>query len=435
MLKIKFEKSKQNIKKIKLIVMISAIFLIIIVSIFFVANLNKYSETEDAEAGSCNVQGGRQNSAGCGSNGGCCDYSQAQSFIGLSDAGCGPSNCVKLDTRYSDNICQYTHFDVCIQKSVAVSGQSGGLQCSKMCYWGCCSPKNGVATEQYKELAGGKIVSYHEYYKGDGMDGRLDGADCSMLRGWAGTKSDFMKPVDIFFSIGKPYDQGGVIFNPGQKADIKPAKYATEVCSMLDNKPDGEFPECRECTGTACNHVYEVDLTEFTDSGVFNGEAGNRIYAYASDQGKVIVLTDGGTASKQYAELSTSCGDSWDGESDELPSSAIGRGDDDDDDDDSGEGGNEPINFDLNLDGELNLQDLNYFGTGYRACNTNSSSPDSTECLKYKKGGSESNLDFTDDDKVDLSDFVEFASAYKVCNVPGDSDSQDSTECKALKGQ
>ncbi|MBD3362525.1 hypothetical protein GF362_02290 [Candidatus Dojkabacteria bacterium] len=264
-----------------------------------------------------------------------------------------------------------------------------------------------------------------KYWNHDLFDGRLEAVSCERIVGWIGTKDDLMAQMPVFFTIGGPYEGNGVVFNPNTIADIKREK---AVCDFLDGTLS-MAEECVTCEGTSCNHGFEINLPNYTDSPIFNNSSNNKVYAYGVYKGQIAAIMDGPSFSKFFLEIPENCGDGWDGNSDEIPTYTetptpgpveIPEG----------------VNFDFNLDTLIDLNDFTLFANGYRECNKpdNPDSQNSPECEMYKSTDATFDFDFNDDQKVDLNDFVIFAQVYKVCNKPGDTAAQDSTDCNQYKG-
>lgn len=394
----KFKYSRKNRKKVFLIFLLFILLLASIGAVYFVNNLSKYSETEDASAsGDCPPWAKSLGGIGCHYGK---DTNPNHASIG--DAECHPDYAFQVNVS-NYNVCNFTHDLVCVQQYWDNTYDG----CLFSADWECCSPSrhDGATPERYIAFSDGSLINEVDYYMGEGIDGRLDEASCTRLYGWAGTKSDFNAQTDIFFTIGNTVNQGGIVFNPGILADL-PSDDGSDICDFLDNKSDGKIKACKNCDGTSCIHRFDIDLTQFADSAIFNGEAGNKIYAYSSYNGEVSGLMDGPTATQWYLTIPESCGDGWDGESDELPPSVVGPVTPSDDQDGTITPGSGTCNGDIDYDssGEVNIKDFVEFKAPYVACNS-SQDADSSACKMI-------DLNCDNDPSKIIQDFLVFRDLY-----------------------
>lgn len=396
MSKTKIKLNKDDSKKIKLITFLFGLLVLMFLSLVFVNQFSKYAETKQSEAsGSCGA-GGEPIAGGCHYGN---DPQHASSGAGSTPrtSNCNTDDSIYMDVSRDNSACNYTHSDVCVQKQ----WDNTSANCVYSADWECCSSmwNGGKHTDSYIVDSDGSVVLERDYYNDTGIDGRLDKVYCTEIYGWAGTKSDIFEQVDIFFTVGAPFGEGGIVFNPGIKADL-PDENGSIICDFLDAKSDGPIHDCQVCKDDACEHLYKVDLSQYPDSPIFNGGEipnGNRIYAYAvSSFGETQNLLDGPTAKIPYREMEVDCGSGWDGQSDDEPDGST--------DPDNGSGGNCDLSADFNVDGVINLDDFSLFKGYYLGCAT---SPGSSNC----------NLgDLNCDGDTDISDFGEFKNQFAANN-------------------
>ncbi|MCA9385990.1 hypothetical protein KC717_05070 [Candidatus Dojkabacteria bacterium] len=396
---------KPNSNRMKVLIILGILLLSIISGIYLVQNCGQYAETDQSSAeGGCPP-------GGVPIPGGCHYAKPGVSYDGVSgvnpnhasiedrDPACNPVDSFQVDVSQY-NVCNFTHTQACVQGGWD-NTESG---CVNSADWECCSPLwfEGQIPERRIALPDGSFPTEKEYYSSDSVqiEGRLEVAECGSIEGWAGTVSDFDAQVDIFFTIGKPYSEGGVVFNPGVTANVGREDGAV-ICDFLDGKSDGPVVACKECkTDTACNHGFSLNPGDFPTSAIFNGgdiSNGTRLYAYGVYNGVVGPLRDAATAKQEFVELSSSCGSGWDGSSDTPP---VGSGNI------TGGGATDPCNVsaDFDFDQSIDLNDFGLFASYYSSCSQNTSA---SEC---------SLGDLTCDQKTGIGDFVEFIKQYANYN-------------------
>ncbi len=432
-----------HIRRLKAIVILSFLTFVLLAGIYFVHRYNKYTNVIESKADSpsqvCTSRGASATTIK-ESEHGFCDYGYSggnRNIIGDEAGGtrCGPADCVLLDTRPSSgdrlpnaqpgsNYCSYTHFDVCLQKKTAVGGSlTGSKACSFVCGFNCCYN----ATERYVEVGGGKVISEKALYGHPDFNGRLQVASCEngalRLNGWAGYQDDWMAQVDVFFTIGKSYEEGGLIYNPNYKVNLPdPDGRGSLICDFIDGKPNGPVLDCEKCVGTACNHMFNITLENIGDkaSPIFTATNGVPIYAYVSYNGKYGPITDAATDKVHFIPMVGDCTSLGTAKktSDAVPESVTkalptptpsnglktptptvtpsGA----EECDPEVEGECQPVG-DFNWDWKVDFEDFTgYFVGYYRGCQLNDNTSD------CESG------DLTDDEITNFDDFVEFVKSY-----------------------